>query len=80
MSHSVIKKLSHFVIKYAVGGQVNPTISTIIDNNNNDNNNNNDKIIIIIIKHSTEQFSAAPEFLKWRRRKVFTSTAAFRLH
>ena len=32
-----------------VGGQVNPTKSTIIDNNNNDNNNNNDKISIKII-------------------------------
>ena len=27
-----------------VGGQVNPTKSTIIDNNNNDNNNNNNNI------------------------------------
>ena len=43
--------LSYFVtnLKWMVGGQVNPTISIIIDNNNNDNNNNNDKIIIIII-------------------------------
>ena len=30
-----------------VGGQVNPTKSTIVDNNNNDNNNNNDDKTII---------------------------------
>ena len=54
-----------------VGGQVNPIISIIIDNNNkNNNNNNNNNIPLNGFQH---------QFLKRGLRKVFTSTAAFRL-
>ena len=75
---------SHFVInlKWMVGGQVSPIISIIVDNNNNNNNNNhsnsnnnnnnnnNNNIPLNGFQH---------QFLKWGWRKVFTSTAAFRL-
>ena len=69
-------------LKWIIGGQVNPIISIIID----DNNNNKVTItitttttitIIKISKHSTERFSAPIPQVGWR--KVFTSTAAFRL-
>ena len=42
-------------------------LSIIIDNNNNNNNNNN---TLNGFQH---------QFLKWGRKKVFTSTASFRL-
>ena len=62
-----------------VGGQVNPIISVIIKNNNNNNNddddddndnNNNSPCSLNGFQH---------QFLKWGRRKVLTSTVAFRL-
>ena len=62
-----------------VGGQVKPIISVIIKNNNNnnddddddnDNNNNNSPCSLNGFQH---------QFLKWGRRKVLTSTVAFRL-
>ena len=62
-----------------VGGQVNPIISVIIKKNNNnnddddddnDNNNNNSPCSLNGFQH---------QFLKWGRRKVLTSTVAFRL-
>ena len=43
-----------------------PMISIIIENNNSDSNNNN--IPLNSFQH---------QFLKWRRRKVLTSNAAF---
>ena len=46
-----------------VAGQVNPIISIIIDNDN-------DNIPLNGFQH---------QFLKWGRRKIFTSTAAFQL-
>ena len=52
-----------------VRGQVNPVISIIIDNDNNNNNNDNSNNIPLNgFQH---------QFVKWGRRKVFTSTAAF---
>ena len=62
-----------------VGGQINPIISVIIKNNNNNNNddddddndnNNNSPCSLNGFQH---------QFLKWGRRKVLTSTVAFRL-
>ena len=71
----LIKKMSRLVITLVVLSIANlkwidarrtskPIISIIIDNNSDNN-------------YSTELISAP--ILKWGRRKVFTSTAAFRL-
>ena len=48
-----------------LAGQVNPIISIVIDNNND-----NDNIPLNGFQH---------QFLKWGRRKIFTSTAASQL-
>ena len=75
-----------------VGGQVNPIISIIIDNN--DNNNDNDNVnsnnnnyhyyyyyyyYYYYCSYSISLNGFQNQCLKWGRRTVFTSTAAFRL-
>ena len=76
-----------------VGGQVNPIISIIIDNNDNNNDNDNDNsnnsnnnnyyyyyyYYYYYCNYSISLNSFQHQCLKWGRRKVFTSTAAFRL-
>ena len=56
------------------GGQVSPIINIIIKNNSNNNNNNDDDDND---NNSLNGFQL--QFLKWGRRKVLTSTVAFRL-
>ena len=59
-----------------VGGQVSPIINIIIKNNNN-NKNNDDDDNDDNDNNSLNGFQL--QFLKWGRRKVLTSTVAFRL-
>ena len=58
-----------------VGGQVSPIISIIIKNNNNNNNDDDDDDD----NNNNSLNGFQHQFLKWGRRKVLTSTEAFRL-
>ena len=62
-----------------VGGQVNPIISVIIKNNNNNNNSNNDDDDDDNDNNNNSLNGFQHQFLKKGRRKVLTSTVAFRL-
>ena len=59
-----------------VGGQVRPITNIIIKNNNNNNNNDDDDDNDDNNNNSLNGFQL--QFLKWGRRKVLTSTVAFR--